>query len=470
MKIGHIIFLLISIGYIYCVSDIQDISLSTNYDIDTSELPKGIIPKDTSFYFRLEITDDSNKNIQISSNTALNKDSFIVKIGYFEEKPDGTALEKEEEWETAEYIGKTFDSNKNISSYSAKFKENTKFFLISVQLKSDFDSLSIFVKNSDEEQKKNLEYKIKYSPKKTTLYTINLTDFDITKDTIALRLMEEHVGEVFLHFIVKHDEEDLKLDIKAIGLETNQEEELEKEKEKENPNYIDILLNEKLKEDYVDFYTYRFTLEKEKKYVYIFFKLNMELEELTFYLDFDGGEVKDQQPLYNISKFEKLKIDLEKLYNSKYKYFTLKSAMPNEGDMILKLETKNNVPKEAFFLEGFGNEQYVPINYEGNSTNLNIEFNSIDKKGKEYFHQYHFLEDISTGFFTINVYVKQNIDELWVRYERVVTFKERFGAIIVALIVFTIILILFIILFLLGRKCGFLNIVTSKEIKSGAPI
>ena len=96
MKIAHIFFLIISIGYISCASVIQDISLSTDYDIDTSEFPKGIIPNDTILYFRLEIACDINKNIQISSNKTLSKDSFIVKIGYFEEKPDDTALEKEE--------------------------------------------------------------------------------------------------------------------------------------------------------------------------------------------------------------------------------------------------------------------------------------------------------------------------------------------------------------------------------------
>ena len=317
MKIALIFFLLISIGYISCSSIIHDISLSTNYDIDTNEFPKGIIGKDTILYFRLEITDDINKNIQISSNMALNKDSFIVKIGYFEEKPDDTALEKKEEWATAEYIGTSFDSNKNISIYSTKFQENKKYFLISVLLKSDFDSFSITVKNPDDEKKKTLIYQIKYSPDHLTQYKINLTEFDIKKDTIALRVMEEHLGEVFLNFVIKHDVEDLKLNIKAIGLKTNKEEELEKELKNENPDYIEIVLNEKVKGDEKDTYAYRFNLDENKKYAYIFFQLNIELEELSLYLDYMGGEVEAKHPLYNITKSKKVRINLKKLNESK---------------------------------------------------------------------------------------------------------------------------------------------------------
>ena len=472
MKIALIFFLLSSIGNISCSSIIHDISLSTNYDIDTSEFPKGIIGKDTILYFRLEITDDINKNIQISSNMALNKDSFIVKIGYFEEKPDDTALEKKEEWATAEYIGTSFDSNKNISIYSTKFQENKKYFLISVLLKSDFDSFSITVKNPDDEKKKTLIYQIKYSPDHLTQYKINLTEFDIKKDTIALRVMEEHLGEVFLNFVIKHDVEDLKLNIKAIGLKTNKEEELEKELKNENPDYIEIVLNEKVKGDEKDTYAYRFNLDENKKYVYIFFQLNIELEELSLYLDYMGGKVEAKHPLYNITKSKKVIINLEKLNESKSEYFTLKSINRNEGNMLLKLIVKDNIPKDAFFLEGFGNEEYVPLTYEGNSTNLSIEFNGTvhDEKEKKDIHQYYFKEDKSIPFFTINVFVKQKIDYLLVKFEKIVTLRERFEPIVVALIVFAILIVLFIILFLICRKLKVLDVVTSKEIKKGGPI
>ena len=472
MKIAHIFFLIIIIGYISCASVIQDISLSTDYDIDTSEFPKGIIPNDTILYFRLEITDDINKNIQIISNKTLTKDSFIVKIGYFEEKPDDTALEKEEEWETAEYKEISLDSNKNISTYSAKFKENTTFILISVQLKSDFETLSIKVKNPDEEKKKTLVYQVKYSPDHLTQYKINLTEFDIKKDTIALRVMEEHVGEVFLNFVIKHDVEDLKLNIKAISLKTNKEEDLEKELKSENPNYIDIVLNEKVKEDDKDAYAYRFTLDENRKYAYIFFQLNMELEELTLYLDYMGGEEEVKHPLYNITKSKTINIDLKKLNESKSEYFTLKSTNRNDGNMLLKLIVKHNIPKDVFFLEGFGNKEYVPLTYEGNSTNLSIEFNGTvqDEKEKKDIHQYYFKEDNSIPFFTINVFVKKNIDYLSVKLEKIVTLRERFEPIVVALIVFAILIVLFIILFLICRKCKVLDVVTSKEIEKGSPI
>ena len=89
MKVSFIIFILSTIGCISCSISIIDISLSDEYVVntdDTTLYPDGIIPKDTTFYFRLGDIGEINKFLQIRT-LSESQDLFIVKVGYFSESP-----------------------------------------------------------------------------------------------------------------------------------------------------------------------------------------------------------------------------------------------------------------------------------------------------------------------------------------------------------------------------------------------
>ena len=93
MKILFIIFVFTSIGYIFCLISLKDISLSTEFIVNIKEYPNNILPVDSIFYFKVEVEDLTDKLIELRTEE---KDSFIVKIALFEGKQE---IKNELEWE-----------------------------------------------------------------------------------------------------------------------------------------------------------------------------------------------------------------------------------------------------------------------------------------------------------------------------------------------------------------------------------
>ena len=85
MKASFIILLLTTIGYISCLININDISPSTEFIVNTNEYPNNMLPVNCIFFFRMKVEDLNDKLIKLRTEE---KDSFTVKIALFEEKQE----------------------------------------------------------------------------------------------------------------------------------------------------------------------------------------------------------------------------------------------------------------------------------------------------------------------------------------------------------------------------------------------
>ena len=348
MKKYFIIRVFIIFIYISSSSDIYDISLFNEYIIDPSKFQESIIPLNTSFYFRMKINDEINNNFQIIiKSKKLNRESFILKVGYFNDKPDDTALNKEEKWEFVEYFRSDLFSDIYRNIYNIRFKENTKYILISVQLNETLD--------------------------------------------------------------------------------------------------------------------FNFNLD-EKEYLYIDIQSNKQLYELSSNLDYPEDNQEEEFIIYNITNSEELEIDVKKLNDSKSKYFTLKSTTKKEGDIFLKLKVNKDISKDLFYLGGYGNENYITPSDGGNPKDLGLKYDHTFLGEKYDIHQYYFKADKSLAFFTINIFVRQNIDYLSVKVDsksegkpdengkKENQPKKGLNSIVMIFIIIACILLVFVVLLVILKK------------------
>ena len=163
MKISYLIFILSTISFISCKTNLIDISLSTDYTINTNDTeiyPDGIIPKDSTFYFRIQGNiSEVNKVLQLRTLSESNN-YFIVKAEYFNEVPPESEVDTDENWKTLALEKYQYDGINYVSVYYLELPENIECILISITLKYDLDYLSIYIRN--DEEIKMLEYKMYY--------------------------------------------------------------------------------------------------------------------------------------------------------------------------------------------------------------------------------------------------------------------------------------------------------------------
>ena len=117
MKISFIIVISLYIGFIFCSTNLIDINIATDYTIDANNknlYPNKIIPKDSTFYFRLQDIGILNKILLLKTEPEI-KNCFIVKYGYFNETPSGSEIDNDENWETVGLIHQ-YDNNINYFS------------------------------------------------------------------------------------------------------------------------------------------------------------------------------------------------------------------------------------------------------------------------------------------------------------------------------------------------------------------
>ena len=145
MERFSIILLITSLGYISGLTDINDISLSTEFLIDSKEFPNNTLPIDSVFYFRLEIADENEKIIRLKADK---NDSFIVKITPFEDKPE-IQLIGPDNLNEQELQKSLNDSEYYIHYYHFLPEENNKYILISVTLKKDLNYFSLYIESEE---------------------------------------------------------------------------------------------------------------------------------------------------------------------------------------------------------------------------------------------------------------------------------------------------------------------------------
>ena len=466
MKISFIIVISLYIGFIFCSTNLIDINIATDYTIDANNknlYPNKIIPKDSTFYFRLQDIGVLNKILLLKTDPEI-KNCFIVKYSYFNETPSGSEIDNKENWETVGLIHQ-YDNNINyFSIYYLDIPENIQCVLISITLKNDLNYFCINVKN--ERNKNEMIYDIRYF----NTYLLDVDNYKNGKTKFALKSLEKHIGDTFLK-VLTFPMKPKELSFKAIGLKTGTEEELNKELEKDNPNYIDIKLN---RTDSDGLYYFYFKLDENSKYIYITFEIFEKLFMLGVKIYYPESDVPSS-PTYRITTLKEYEIDMKNLTNNNIDHLNIKTTDYHYGDGFIQFKVKKGVPKETFYLDGTG---YVQNNESSNetiseSTTLIIKYNKTFHKKKYDIHQYYINKTESAVSFFIQLYIDKNIDYLSVKIDSKSEKDEDEDdnnsiSLVVIIIIIACILIALVVIYLILRKLGIIgkNDISSKDIDS----
>ena len=355
MKVIFIILLLITIGYTYCLMDVIDINLSTEFSLNS----ESGFQNNTTLYFRLLIKDTYEKVIQLR---AEKNDSFNIKYGASEEKPDVVDIE---EWNELECQKIVYESQNYIHYYNLNPKDNKKYFLISVTLKNDLKNLSICIENDqpeiDEQGKdKMITYKAKYF----TEYQVKLTESKNLLPKFIIELDETYLGESFLNFMVNHKDSPVNFGILAFGVDNN------------TNDYTSIDLQD-MTEPGNGIYKYSFNLDKKIKNVNISVEVDKKID-FSFCLNYTKNESNDKiVNIYNIDYDEFYNMEGALYALDKSRYITLKTASKYIGDAYISLKVDNNALDDDFELEIYGTEEHG----QKDKTYLKVEYN----KNKNYY-------------------------------------------------------------------------------------
>ena len=472
MNISYLIFILSTISFISCKTNLIDISLSTDYIINTSDTeiyPDGIIPKDSTFYFRLQGNISEVDKVFQLRTLSESKNYFIVKAGYYNEVPPESEIDNDENWTTLSLGNYHYDSINYVSVYYLELPQNIEWILISVTVKSELDYLSIYIRN--EEERNLLQYEMNYYDSSE----VPVKEYGYQNVIFALRLLEEHIGDAHLTFYAKHREQKLQFAIYAIGLKTGTDKELKEVMSKDNPNFLDIRLNETLDGQVNDVYNYHFKLDENSKYVYIMFQVFENLDYLKVTVTFP------RQPflVYDVTTSKEYEIDIKYLKDNKYTSLQFKSTNYHIGDTYIKLKVKKGVPNKTFRVEGFGDNEYFEEE-DRSKPIIEAKFNKTFHSKKYDIHQYYFKAEEKTSFYLLYIFIyDMDIDYLSfkVEYESEKDENEDDGdssssAVLIAIIVIICVLIALIILYFVLKKLGIIgkNDIISKDIESSNQI
>ena len=394
-----IILLITSLGYISGLVDINDISLSSEFLIDSKESPNNTIPIDSFFYFRLEVADENKKIIKLKANK---NDSFIVKMSPSEDKPEIQFIDPDKlnELELQKSIN---DSEYYIHYYHFHPEENNKYILMSVALKENLNYFSLYIENDESKAYEITTIKAEYSTK----YQVNLTDSKSQHPELIIELNKSHIGETFLNFIVNHNDTPVDFRVFALGHQYNSE------KVKNIELYDDS-------EPGNNIYKYKFYLDEKISKIYIKVEFNKKIN-FSFYLNYAKTVAKDE--IINIYN-----IDYSKLYNmegaiygpDKSRHIMLKPKSEYIGDVYILLKVDNNTLDNDFDLYGYGAEDPR----ENNKVKLDVKYNKIYYEGNYNIIEYHFKLDKKTAFFTINANVPKYSGYLSIKLEKKIFMEE----------------------------------------------
>ena len=380
MKKFCIIIILIVIGYISCLTDINDISLSTEFLINEKEFPNNTLPINSIFYFRLEMEDKNEKLIKLKADK---NDSFIIKIAQTEEKPEIQDIDLDK-WNGLELQKSTNDSKYYIHFYHLQPEENKKYILISVALKNDLNYFSFYIENDEPEIDEIITIQADYSIE----YQVNLTESKSKNPKLIIELNENYLGETFLNFIVNHNDTPIDFRLFAIGYESNSE------------NYTNIEMND-ISEPGNAIHKYNFYSEKKMKKIYIKVELSTKIN-FSFYLNNTKNIENKIINIYNVdySKYYNMK---EALYGpDKSRHIILKPRNKYIGDVYIISKVDSNALDDDLKLEVYGAEEPG----EKNKVRLEVKYNKIYYEGNYNIIEYYFKSDNKTAFFTVETKIQ----------------------------------------------------------------
>lgn len=370
-----IIIILIAIGYISCLTDINDISLSTEFLINEKEFPNNTLSINSIFYFRLEIADKNEKLIKLKADK---NDSFIIKIAQTEEKPEIQDIDLDK-WNELEPQKSANDSKYYIHFYHLQPEENKKYILISMALKNDLNNFSFYIENDEPEIDEIITIQAEYSKE----YQVNLTESKNKHPKLIIELNGNYLGETFLNFIVNDKDTPIYFRLFAIGYESNSE------------NCTNIELNE-ISEPGNTIHKYSFYSEKKLKKIYIKVELSKKIN-FAFHLNYTKKIEDKIINIYNVdySKYYNMK---DALYGpDKSRNIILKPRNKYIGDVHIISKVDSNALDDDLKLEVYGAEDPG----EKNKVKLKVKYNKIYYEGNYNIIDYYFKSDNKTAFFTV---------------------------------------------------------------------
>ena len=380
MKKFCIIIILIEIGYISCLTDINDIILSTEFLINEKEFSNNTLPINSIFYFRLEMADKNEKLIKLKADK---NDSFIIKIAQTEEKPEIQDIDLDK-WNELEAQKSTNDSKYYIHFYHLQPEENKKYILISVVLKNDLNYFSFYIENEEPEIDEIITIQADYSKE----YQVNLTESKSKNPKLIIELNENYLGETFLNFIINHNDTPIDFRLFAIGYESSSE------------NFTNIELND-ISEPGNAIRKYSFYSEKKMKKIYIKVELSKKIN-FSFYLNYTKNIENKIINIYNVdySKYYNMK---EALYGlDKSRQIILKPRNGYIGDAYIISKVDSNALDDDFKLEVYGAEEPG----KKNKVRLEAKYNKIYYEGNYNIIEYYFKSDNKTAFFTVEANIQ----------------------------------------------------------------
>ena len=380
MKIICIIILITALENITSLTNINDISLSTEYPLNSKEFPNNIFPIDSVFYFRLEVSDKNEKKIQLRADK---KDSFIVKIVQSAEKAEIEDV-AEEQWDYLESQKERFDSKYYLHFYYLEPEENAKYILISVALKKDLKFFSFYIENEEPLIDKITAYKAKY----LTEYKVNQRESKHKYPKFIIEIDGSHIGETFLNFVVNHNDTPVDFRLFGIGHELDSD------------KFTNIDLHD-ITEPGNSIYKSTFNLDKINTKMYISVEMDKKID-FSFYLNHAINDTGKIPNIYSID-FDEYTDMNDAVYSSdrsRYIILNLKSGFTGNVSILLKVNKSalnNNFEIDAYGTEKLGGS---------NKKYLDVKFNRTYSEGNYKIIQYDFKSDEKTSFFTIYVNVQ----------------------------------------------------------------
>ena len=213
---------------------------------------------------------------------------------------------------------------------------------------------------------------ISYKSKFFTNYQVNLEESQNENPKFIIELTEEHIGDNFLNFIVKKNDNPVDFKILGFGLKKT-EEGYNNKKEKNIENLIDIKLNDTIINTENNIYKYKFNINDNSTNTFISVELDKKID-FSFYIDYPEKEKEKEKeiPIFNVEFSKEFEIDVKNWAPSKKDYFIIKIRNKHIGETsIINLKVNKGMSVDNFYLIGYGTKENVAFNYE-NSEDLNV--------------------------------------------------------------------------------------------------
>ena len=458
-----------------------NLSLENEYVIDKKEFPQEIIPENEQFFFRMK-NDGKEKILQLRTDLGEGAMFGVFTIDFDEYPSDEEIYNWDSSFSKVELVQKTSNNVNDIFIYYFTIPESMPYFSIIVFPMKKLNSLSVYVKNNDEEEDMPTYYQFEYAYHNR----INITK--IREKIILLPEETDNHGKYLLNFVASKTDN---VAFEFFGVQFEDEDKIDMDE----PNKIsfDFIDSYDIENSTKTVFRYSFTLDEGYKYYLVGVQPNEVVDYFSYYFDIPKKQ-------YNITYSTEYQIEKKYLVHSSNFYNTFLSVDPHIGDNYIKLKVKKGVKEDSFYLGGYGSSEYD--NENGDKIALHVKYDDVFP-GDEYdILQYYFKSNESSSYFHINMIIQKPVDYLNITLDDKSEKKESdsdepkgegeeegegkgkgeeksnqsdksesgssISPVVLAIIIIVPVLVLLVVVYFVIRKCGFLKKtdVTSKDIEN----